>query len=80
VFDSDGPFAYIKAFPSSVNLGFWRGAELDDPDGLLEGGGDRMRHIRLRSVDDIREEAIGAFVRQAVDLNRARGNPTRRAR
>jgi hypothetical protein len=80
VFESDGPFAYIKAFPSSVNLGFWRGVELDDPDGLLEGDGDRMRHVPLRSVDDIREEAFGAFVRQAVELNSERGNPTRRAR
>jgi hypothetical protein len=80
VFESDGPFAYIKAFPSSVNLGFWRGAELDDPDRLLEGDGDRMRHVRLRSVDDIRDDVFGAYVRQAVRLNRERGNPTRRAR
>jgi hypothetical protein len=80
VFESDGPFAYIKAFPSSVNFGFWRGAELDDPDGLLAGEGDRMRHVRLGSVDDIREEAFGAFVRQAVQLNRERGNPARRTR
>lgn len=79
VFESDGPFAYVKAFPSSVNLGFWRGAELDDPDGLLEGDGDRMRHVRLRSADDIRPDAFAAFIRQAVDLNRTRGNPTRRS-
>lgn len=80
VFESDGPFAYIKAFRSSVNLGLWRGAELDDPDGLLEGNGDRMRHVRLTSVDDIRDDAFEAFVRRAVQLNRERGNPARRTR
>jgi hypothetical protein len=77
VFESNGPFAYIRAFRSSVNFGFWRGAELDDPDGLLDGGGDRMRHVRLRSIDDIRPDAFGAFVRQAVELNVVRGDPTR---
>jgi hypothetical protein len=35
VFESNGPFVYIRAFPKTVNVGFWRGAELDDPDGAL---------------------------------------------
>lgn len=77
VWESDGPFAYVKAFPRSVNIGFWRGAQLEDPDGLLDGG-DRMKHLSLRSGDSIRADAIRAFVREAVELNRELGTPTRR--
>jgi hypothetical protein len=73
-----GPFAYVKAFQRSVNLGFWRGAQLDDPDGLLAGDGDRMKHIAIRSVDEIPADAVGRFVRQAVSLNRELGNPAKR--
>jgi hypothetical protein len=78
VFESNGPFAYVKAFGSTVNFGFWRGAELDDPEGVLDGDGDRMRHVSLHSLEEIRPDAFGALVRQAVELNRERGNPTRR--
>jgi hypothetical protein len=77
VFEQDGPFAYVKSFKHSVNFGFWRGAELDDPHGLLQGTGEKMRHIKLAGVDDIREEALAGFVRQAVALNRAKGDPTK---
>ena len=31
VYEENGPFCYIKAFKKQVNLGFWRGAQLDDP-------------------------------------------------
>ncbi|HEX5590087.1 MAG TPA: DUF1801 domain-containing protein [Candidatus Limnocylindrales bacterium] len=79
VYSSNGPFAYIKAFPRSVNVGFWRGAELPDPDGLLEGDGDRMRHVTLRSLEAVDAAAIDAFAREAVRLNRERGDPTRRS-
>ncbi|MCE7990618.1 MAG: DUF1801 domain-containing protein [Roseivirga sp.] len=42
------PFAYINVFTSHVNLGFFYGAYLPDPTGLLEGSGKHMRHIKLR--------------------------------
>ncbi|MEZ5557609.1 MAG: DUF1801 domain-containing protein [Pseudomonadales bacterium] len=47
-------FAYVNAFKAHVNVGFFRGAELDDPHGLLEGSGKFMRHVKLgpgRQVD-----------------------------
>ena len=78
VFDSNGPFAYVKAFPRSVNVGFWRGAELDDPDGRLVGDGDRMKHVALRTAEDLDSERIAGWVRQAVALNAEKGNPTKR--
>ncbi len=78
VFDSNGPFAYIKVFRTSVNVGFWRGAELDDPDGTLSGDGDRMRHLKLTGPDDLDTDRLAAWVSQAVALNAANGDPTRR--
>jgi hypothetical protein len=44
----DAAFAYVDAFTAHVNVGFFRGAELDDPAGLLEGTGKFMRHVKLR--------------------------------
>jgi hypothetical protein len=45
VFEHRGPFAFIRPAARHVTLGFWRGTELSDPRGLLEGSGDRMRHV-----------------------------------
>jgi hypothetical protein len=44
----DAPFGYVNAFKSHVNVGFFYGALLEDPAGLLEGSGKRMRHVKLK--------------------------------
>jgi hypothetical protein len=44
----DAPFAYVNAFTSHVNVGFFHGAALPDPAGLLQGSGRFMRHVKLR--------------------------------
>jgi hypothetical protein len=80
VFDLNGPFAHMKAFGSHVNFGFWRGAELVDPKGVLKGTGSRMRHVELRSPADIDAPVLQAMVRTAVALNHAQGDPTMRRR
>src|SRR5262245_16141463 len=49
----DAAFAYVNAFNAHVNVGFFRGAELADPEGLLEGTGKFMRHVKLRPERDI---------------------------
>jgi hypothetical protein len=67
----------MKAFKNSINFGFWRGVDLDDPQGLLQGSGEKMRHVKLTGVNDINEQAFAAFVRQAVQLNQEKGDPTR---
>lgn len=43
----DAAFAYVGAFKSHVNVGFFNGADLPDPGGLLEGTGRFMRHVKL---------------------------------
>lgn len=44
----DAAFGYVGAFSAHVNVGFFHGASLADPAGLLEGSGKRMRHVKLR--------------------------------
>ena len=78
VYDWNGPFAHIKAFSSSVNLGFWRGATLKDPTGLLSGEGDRMKHVKITSPAGVQHHEVVALVREAVRLNDELGDPTRR--
>lgn len=75
VFELEGPFCYVRAFPKHVNFGFWRGAELPDPKRRLIGTGGKMRHIRLTSLDDIDERAFRALVKAAAALNQGLGDP-----
>ena len=49
----DAAFAYVNAFKAHVNVGFFRGAEIADPEGLLEGTGKFMRHVKLRPERDV---------------------------
>jgi hypothetical protein len=44
----DVPFGYVNVFTSHVNVGFFHGAALPDPSGLLQGTGKFMRHVKLR--------------------------------
>jgi hypothetical protein len=44
----DAPFGYVNVFTSHVNVGFFHGAALPDPAGLLQGSGKSMRHVKLR--------------------------------
>ena len=44
----DVPFWYVNVFTAHVNVGFFHGAALKDPVGLLLGTGKRMRHVKLR--------------------------------
>jgi hypothetical protein len=77
VYEKNGPFCYIKAFPRYVNLGFWRGASLSDPDGLVRGGGEKMGHVRIAELDEIVEQPLRRLVRQAAELNARLGDPSR---
>jgi hypothetical protein len=45
----DAPFAYVSVFRAHTNVGFFHGAQLDDPAGLLEGAGKHMRHVKLKA-------------------------------
>jgi len=48
-----------------LKLGLYRGAELSDPDGLLEGSGKVHRHVRILADDSPRPAAIARLLRTA---------------
>ena len=62
---ADAAFAYVNAFTAHVNVGFFRGAELPDPNGLLEGTGRFMRHVKLRPEGDVDITALLKLIQTA---------------
>lgn len=64
-------FAYVNAFKAHVNVGFFRGAALADPAGLLEGTGKYMRHVKLRPDGDLDATALIRLIESAyTDMKR----------
>jgi hypothetical protein len=61
----DAPFGYVNSFKSHVNVGFFYGAFLVDPAGLLEGSGKRMRHVKLKPGRNVNAAALSALVDSA---------------
>ena len=68
----DAAFAYVDAFTSHVNVGFFQGAALADPAGLLDGTGKRMRHVKLRAAEPVDAVALGDLIAAAYRDMRAR--------
>lgn len=58
----DAAFAYVNVFRDHVNVGFFHGALLPDPAGLLEGTGKRMRHVKLRPGVAFDASALNALI------------------
>ena len=61
----DAAFAYVNAFSGHASVGFFHGAALPDPAGLLEGAGKRMRHVKLRPGVEVDEGALITLVAAA---------------
>ena len=51
-------FCYISAQKDDVNLGFYYGAELPDPEALLQGTGKLLRHVKVREPKALRSRAL----------------------
>ncbi len=60
---------YILPTKGHVTLGFYRGADLSDPHGLLVGEGKKLRHVKISKVKDTRNRALKRLVREAFKLN-----------
>ena len=61
----DAAFAYVNAFRAHVNVGFFRGAGIADPPGLLEGTGRFMRHVKLGPGRDVDAAALMQLIETA---------------
>ncbi len=68
----DAAFGYVNAFRAHVNVGFFQGASLIDPAGLLEGTGKRMRHVKLHWGQPVNEAALAALISAAYQDMRRR--------
>jgi hypothetical protein len=86
---ADAAFAYVNAFEAHVNVGFFRGAEMADPNGLLEGTGKVMRHVKLRPGHDFDAMALTKLIdaaytdmkaRVQAELERAHPHPSNEKR
>jgi hypothetical protein len=71
----DAGFAYVNAFKAHVNVGFFRGAELSDPNGLLEGTGKFMRHVKLRPDREVDAKALATLISAAYTDMKKRLTP-----
>ena len=68
----DAPFGYVNSFRSHVDAGFFYGAMLQDPAGLLEGSGKHMRHVKLKPGRPLNATALGDLIDAAYVGIRAR--------
>ncbi|MCI4330696.1 MAG: DUF1801 domain-containing protein [Thermoplasmata archaeon] len=67
----------FAAFTHHVGVEFWRGSTVPDPDGLLEGTGKNLRHVKVRSVAEARTNEFAALLRAAVLLDEREPKRTR---
>ena len=68
----DGIF-HIAVYSKHVNLGFNDGATLPDPKGILKGSGTQVRHITIRTAEDLARPELRAYVRRARKAALANG-------
>jgi hypothetical protein len=64
----DGVF-HIAVYSQHVNLGFNFGATLADPEGILAGSGNQIRHISIRTPEDLERPEIRSYVRRACQVS-----------
>jgi hypothetical protein len=60
-------FCYIAAQREYVNLGFYYGAILPDPKGLLEGTGKNLRHIKVKEVGIVAQPAVRQMIQDSLE-------------
>lgn len=60
-------FCYIGALSTRVNLGFFYGAGLSDPESLMEGTGKRLRHVKVRSVEQAEQSSIRDLLQLSIE-------------
>ena len=68
----DAPFGYVNVFTSHVNVGFFHGAALPDPAHLLQGAGEFMRHVKIKSATDTNAAALTRMIETAYSDIKAR--------
>jgi hypothetical protein len=68
----DAAFAYVNAFTSHVNVGFYQGSALPDPAHILQGNGKFMRHVKLKPDAAIDQASLSKLIQSAYADIKAR--------
>ena len=69
VYEKQGKVCYLAAGKSYISLGFFRGADLRDNKGLVEGTGKKMRHVKIRDLERISTVDLAELISEAVSLD-----------
>jgi len=69
-FDSNGTVCGFMTGKEHVTFIFLRGAVLPDPEGLLEGTGKSVRHVKVRTTADVKKPALKKLIVEAAKLNK----------
>ena len=59
-------FCYIGLYGEHINLGFNYGMDLPDPDKLLEGAGKKFRHVKIRTIEDVKRSTLRKLLQDAI--------------
>jgi hypothetical protein len=60
-------YAYIAPQTKHVNLGFYHGAALKDPTGLLDGTGKNLRHVKISTLAEVSKKQIGDLLKASLE-------------
>jgi hypothetical protein len=67
-FERKDPFCFFMVGKNHVTFGFPSGTSLNDPEGLLEGTGKNIGHVKLRTLDDVEQKGLKNLVQAAARL------------
>jgi hypothetical protein len=70
-FEEKNPFCFYMVGKSHVTFGFHFGTSLNDPEGLLEGTGKNIRHVKLRTVEDLGNRGLREMIVAAARMEKA---------
>ena len=59
-------YVYISPYTNWVNLGFYHGVKFLEHSQLLEGKGKRLRHIKIRAIEELQEEELKKLLNKAI--------------
>ena len=70
VYEQSGPVCSIRKAKNYVALQFHLSrTQLDDPDGLLEGSGKNMRHVKIHASKEVKKRQFTGWIKQAAKAN-----------
>lgn len=61
--------AVISPTKKDITFAFSRGAEFEDKYGLLRGVGKVSKHVKIKALEEVNEEALRDYVKQALALD-----------